>query len=90
MRIARTEISDCENHAILDQWDKSERVEEKEWLHGGGGDTPRPEHVAMNRERVRKGERFSNGLLYPGDQSTDNPGEVCNCTCTLLPGFAEE
>jgi len=85
MRIARTEISDAENKGILDQWNKEGGVEWKEWLHGGGGYTPRENHIAMNDERVKMSERFSNGLLYPGDQSTDQPGETINCTCTMLP-----
>jgi HK97 family phage portal protein len=85
MRIARTEVADAENRAIQDTWTGAE-VGEKQWLHGGGGDEPRPEHVAMSQaeETVPMGARFSNGLLYPGDQA-QGPGEVCNCTCTLLP-----
>lgn len=91
MRIARTEVADCENHAILDQWSGSARVEGKEWLHGGGGFEPRPEHVAMGaaRETVRISERFSNGLSYPGDPA-GGPGEIINCSCTILPVFALE
>lgn len=84
MRIARTEVADVENHAIMDQWNKSEQVPRKSWLHGGGGFEPRPEHVAMNGEIVRISERFSNGLSYPGDPA-GGPGETCNCTCTILP-----
>jgi len=86
MRIARTEVADVENHAILDQWSQSERVEGKEWLHGGGGFEPRPEHVAMSGERVKVGERFSNGLSYPGDPA-GGPSEIIDCTCTILPVF---
>lgn len=89
-RIARTEVSDAENKGILDVWNKSGSVEYKEWLHGGGGFTPRPEHQAMSGEQVKMDELFSNGLLYAGDQSANKPEEVCNCTCTILPILKEE
>jgi len=89
-RIARTEVSDAENKGILDVWNKAGSVEYKEWLHGGGGFTPRPEHQAMSGEQVKMDELFSNGLLYAGDQSADKPEEVCNCTCTILPILKEE
>ena len=89
MRIARTETGDAENAGMLDVWKEDGRTEEKEWLHGGGGDTPRPEHVAMSGEVVKIDEPFSNKLMYPCDPSVDDPAEVCNCTCTLLPVIKE-
>ena len=85
MRIARTEFSDCENKGIFDVWGESESVTGKEWLHGGGGEHPRPEHETMSGEVVDIEDTFSNGLLYPGDQINGDAGDVCNCTCTLLP-----
>jgi HK97 family phage portal protein len=85
LRIARTESSDAENKGILDVWNEGGVVESKEWLHGGGGDTPRPEHVAMNGEVVAMDETFSNGLLYPGDQINGDASDVCNCTCSMIP-----
>jgi HK97 family phage portal protein len=84
VRIARTEVADCENKGIFDMWNESGQVDKKEWLHGGGGDQPRPHHVAMSGEVRNMDEEFSNNLMWPGDQS-EGPGEVCNCTCTMLP-----
>lgn len=84
-RIARTEIAEVENHALMDVWTTAtEVVEMKEWLHGGGGNDPRPEHEDMNGEQVAVGERFSNGMMYPGDPD-GGPEETINCTCTMLP-----
>ena len=88
VRIARTEIAEVENQATEHMWAESGVVEEKEWLHGGGGLDPRPEHVRMNGERVKIGERFSNGMLRPGDPAGGS-GNVCNCTCSLLPHVKE-
>lgn len=84
MRIARTEVGDAENKGSLDVWKATGRVEQKEWMHGGGGENPRPEHVEMNTETVDIEDNFSNGLAYPCDPSAD-PSEICNCTCSLLP-----
>jgi HK97 family phage portal protein len=89
LRIARTETGDAENAGILDVWKADGRTEEKEWLHGGGGESPRPEHVAMTGEVVGINDTFSNGLQYPCDPSVDDPSEICNCTCTILPVIKE-
>lgn len=92
-RIARTEIAEVENKATEDMWLQSEVVEEKEWLHGGGGLEPRPEHAnaspsGMNGQRVKIGERFSNRMMRPGDPA-GGVGEIANCTCSLLPHVKE-
>lgn len=41
-------------------------------------------HAVMDGERAEVGERFSNGLMYPGDPEGE-PAEVMNCRCTLVP-----
>lgn len=92
MRIARTETGDAENAGMLDVWKEDGRTEEKEWLHGGGGETPRPEHQAMTGEKVGIDETFSNGLQYPCDPNAsvdDLLAQTINCTCTLLPVIKE-
>ena len=44
----------------------------------------RQSHRALNGERVKPGEKFSNGCIEPGDPS--GPAEeVWNCRCTLVP-----
>ncbi len=45
---------------------------------------PRSHHAAMDGETVAIGERFSNGLLWPGDPSAGAPAEeIANCQCGL-------
>ena len=50
----------------------------KEWVTG---DNPRPEHAAMDGERVPIWETFSNGADWPGDD-TLSPDESCGCNCS--------
>ena len=50
----------------------------KEWVTGANA---RPEHAAMDGERVPIWEPFSNGADWPGDDSLD-PDESCGCNCT--------
>ena len=49
----------------------------KEWVTGPNA---RKSHAAMNGERVRIDERFSNGAFWPGDD-TLSPEESCGCNC---------
>ena len=51
---------------------------EKEWITG---DNPRPEHAAMNGQRVPIDEPFSNGCYWPGDEVGD-PDTTCGCNCS--------
>ena len=43
----------------------------------------RPTHQKLDGELVKVDEKFSNGLLYPGD-SNGTASEVVNCRCALL------
>ena len=56
-----------------------ERTVEKVWVTGFN---PRPEHAAMNGERVPIDEPFSNGCHWPGDEGGD-PETTCNCNCSV-------
>ncbi|MDD5059287.1 MAG: phage portal protein [Sideroxydans sp.] len=49
---------------------------------------PRASHAAMNGETVAVNERFSNGLLYPGDPSGGSVDERAGCQCSV--GFRRE
>lgn len=51
---------------------------EKAWVTG---DNPRPEHAAMNGQRVPIDEPFSNGCFWPGDENGD-PDTTCGCNCS--------
>ena len=54
------------------------RVIEKQWVTG---DNARPEHAAMNGERVPLDADFSNGQHFPGEDIGD-PVQSCGCNCT--------
>lgn len=85
VRIAKTEVLSASNEAEFEVYKQNRFIGNKEWLHSGSGN-PRPEHLAMNGEVVGKNDRFSNGLLYPGDMAGD-ASETINCGCSLLPNF---
>ena len=54
----------------------------KRWVHVGGGETDRGEHVAMDGETVGLDDTFSNGLKWPHDVGAD-PYEAANCRCQV-------
>jgi HK97 family phage portal protein len=83
--IARTEVISSSNEATLESYLQSDVVEEKEWL-ATMDDRVRESHAEMNGERAIKDERFSNGMMYPGDM-VGNEDEVINCRCDILPYF---
>jgi len=81
--IARTETVGAINGGSLIYY-KEQGFEKKKW-------------VTANDEFVRESHRgcqqagwididgtFPNGLEYAGDQSTNDPAEVCNCRCTII------
>lgn len=59
-------------------------VRTKTWVTAGDSDV-RDSHAGVNGETVPIDQRFSNGLMYPGDPS-GAPGEIINCRCDMLPG----
>ena len=63
-------------------------VRTKTWVDAGDSDV-RDSHRNIYPKTIPIHERFSNGLLYPGEPGAD-PSEVCNCRCDLLPGDFEE
>ena len=83
--IARTETmraSNAGSFALFRSWG----APQKEWLATKDGRT-RPEHAAANGQVVGIDEKFSVGgemLEYPGDPNGD-PGNTCQCRCTVLP-----
>lgn len=54
----------------------------KQWDSTLDGDT-RPSHRQVDGEIKELDEKFSNGLMFPGDPS-GGAAEVCNCRCALL------
>ena len=56
------------------------RTPRKTWITGPNA---RPEHQAMNGERVPIDEPFSNGMGWPGDSSDVDQVAGCNCTVSV-------
>jgi HK97 family phage portal protein len=50
---------------------------------------PRTAHVRMNGETVPIGEKFSNGMNWPGDPR-GGPDEVAGCECSVDVSYAED
>lgn len=88
-RIARTEIHNSHNTAVMDTYQEI-GVEYTMWITShddrvrGLKPTDNADHVSMDGEIIRLGDTYSNGLKYPGD--TDGPiEEWINCRCANAP-----
>ena len=57
-------------------------VEEFEWVHSGGSNDPRPEHVAMNGKIYRYDDP---PIIDPKTGERGMPGQLINCGCTARP-----
>lgn len=88
-RASITELLRSHSVASNEAMMQSPAVEEKEWKHTGNyRNSPRQNHVDMNGQRVKKGEKFTlqgaDGKtyypLYPRDPALP-PGESINCHC---------
>ncbi len=85
MRIARTEAHRIQIKATVDaQWKAKEKGADvvKQWDSSLDGKT-RDSHRLVDGEIRELDEKFSNGLMYPGDPS-GRAEEVVNCRCALL------
>lgn len=88
-RIARTEVLSAQNEGSH-QTMREYGVRYKQWLTVGDsrvrGRNPRDkyDHVSLHGQVVEIDEKFSNGLMYPGDRSGDK-GDIINCRCRVRP-----
>lgn len=80
--IARTEVVGGFNRASYEVASSSGLNVTREW-HTAGDERVRDSHRRLHGERVGIGERYSNGLLCPGD-AYGPPGEVIRCRCVEL------
>jgi SPP1 gp7 family putative phage head morphogenesis protein len=84
-RIIRTETTRISN---LGEYQSIEHAQDiglkvkKQWV-STLSDTTRESHRALDGEIREMDEKFSNGLLYPGDPSGEAE-EVINCECTMI------
>lgn len=81
--IARTETTSVSNELINENY-KDAGYNGLEWLTSEDSSV-RDSHSVLNGQQVRIGQRFSNGLLYPGDMTSNNPSEVIQCRCSTIP-----
>ena len=78
-RIAQTEINTTRNYVQYSQL-QADNMEYKIW-HAAHDSRTRKSHLKVDEEIVPINERFSNGLMYPGDK--DGPiEEWVNCRCS--------
>jgi len=81
-RIARTEIHNSHNTAVMDTYNEI-GVEYTMWI-AADDERTRESHLEINGEIIRLGDTYSNGLKFPGD--TDGPiEEWINCRCSNAP-----
>jgi len=89
--IARTETASAANASRVRQMEEAE-IEEHEWL-SSKDDLVRtlPTSHRIDGEVAKVGERFSNGLHYPGDPNQPfGAGAVASCRCETLPVIPRE
>ena len=81
-RIARTEIHNSHNTAVMDIYQEL-NVEYTMWI-AADDERTRDSHLEINGEIIPIGNEYSNGLKFPGD--TDGPiEEWINCRCSNAP-----
>lgn len=78
-RIAQTEINTSRNFVNFNQL-VDDGIEYKIW-HAAHDSRTRKSHLKVDEEIVPINEKFSNGLMYPGDKSGDIK-EWVNCRCS--------
>lgn len=91
VRAARTAMTSAENAGRVDSYQRAKRLGidlEQEWL-ATLDERTRHSHRQMDGKHVKVGERFANGLKFPGDPE-GRPEEVWNCRCTLVAWFPED
>ena len=81
-RIARTEMQTAHNMGMMNRYQEL-NVEYVEWRSAHDKRTRRS-HSLLDGEIIRLGDKFSNGLRYPGDKSGPIE-EWINCRCSTVP-----
>jgi SPP1 gp7 family putative phage head morphogenesis protein len=81
LTIVRTEIASSSSYSQL-AYAKASGRETKEWLDSNDSHV-RKSHQAMDGEKRKLNEYFSNGLQYPSDPN-GLAAEIINCRCSLL------
>lgn len=90
IRNARTAVTGAQNAGRQETHKRAEEMGielENEWLATLDNRT-RHSHRRLDGERVKVGQKFSNGCRFPGDPE-GKPAEVWNCRCTMIGVIAE-
>lgn len=85
MRNARTMTTGAQNAGRVDSYKRAKDMgikTKQRWI-ATLDERTRESHRHLDGEMVEVGEKFSNGLRFPGDPS-GAPEEVYNCRCTLI------
>ena len=82
-RIARTEIHNSHNTAVMDTYQEL-GVEYTMWISAGDDGRTRDSHLEVDGEIIPVGGTYSNDLKFPGDTDGD-PSEWINCRCSNAP-----
>lgn len=85
IRNARTAVTGAQNAGRQETHKRAEEMgieQENEWLATRDNRT-RHSHRRLDGERVKVGQKFSNGCRFPGDPE-GKPTEVWNCRCTII------
>lgn len=90
VRNARTMMTGAQNAGRMDAFGRAADLGihiQKQWIATLDTRT-RDSHAALDGEIKELDEKFTNGLMEPGDPDGD-PAEVYNCRCTVLPYYPE-
>lgn len=83
LMIARTESTGAVNAGSLIYYQEND-VKGKSWSTSGDENVRESHKQCEGQGIVKLDQHFSNGLMFPGDQSGE-AGEVINCRCVLVP-----
>lgn len=87
---ARTAVTGAQNAGRMERLHEAKDMGinvKKRWMATLDNRT-RDSHAELDGETIDVDEKFSNGLMYPGDPSGD-PKEVYNCRCTMVYIYPE-
>lgn len=88
---ARTAMTAAQNSGRIERLHEAEEMGirvQKRWM-ATLDDRTRDSHRDMDGETVDMDEKFSNGLMYPGDPAANDFAEICNCRCTMVYVYPE-
>jgi len=84
--IARTEMAAAYNFAANEAWRQSGIDMQQEWLTARDGGERHPSYDGLDGQVRALDEDFDlEGVPSPYPGGSGDPGEDCNCRCTLLP-----